>query len=99
MQIYFHSRLCSYLSRVPILVEGTVSQQHMTDRTEQERLLLYFIAQKYFKTKGSNTEWHKMQCASRAENDALETTVSVTARRLRSPLSPHRKEKYRGKIY
>ncbi len=25
MQIYFHSRLCSYLSRVPILVEGTVS--------------------------------------------------------------------------
>ncbi len=24
MQIYFHSRLCSYLSRVPILVEGTV---------------------------------------------------------------------------
>ncbi len=26
MQIYFHSRLCSYLSRVPILVEGTVAQ-------------------------------------------------------------------------
>ncbi len=25
MQIYFHSRLCSYLPRVPILVEGTVS--------------------------------------------------------------------------
>ncbi len=24
MQIYFHSSLCSYLSRVPILVEGTV---------------------------------------------------------------------------
>ncbi len=24
MQIYFHSCLCSYLSRVPILVEGTV---------------------------------------------------------------------------
>ncbi len=24
MQIYFHSHLCSYLSRVPILVEGTV---------------------------------------------------------------------------
>ncbi len=24
MQIYFHSRLWSYLSRVPILVEGTV---------------------------------------------------------------------------
>ncbi len=24
MQIYFHSRLCSYLSRVPILMEGTV---------------------------------------------------------------------------
>ncbi len=25
MQIYFHSRLCSYLPRVPILVEGTVN--------------------------------------------------------------------------
>ncbi len=25
MKIYFHSRLCSYLSRVPILVEGTVT--------------------------------------------------------------------------
>ncbi len=24
MQIYFHRRLCSYLPRVPILVEGTV---------------------------------------------------------------------------
>ncbi len=24
MQIYFHRRLCSYLSRVPILVEGTI---------------------------------------------------------------------------
>ncbi len=24
MQIYFHSRLCSYLLRVPILVKGTV---------------------------------------------------------------------------
>ncbi len=24
MQIYFHSRLCSYLSGVPILVDGTV---------------------------------------------------------------------------
>ncbi len=27
MQIYFHSRLCSYLSRVPILMEGTVIAQ------------------------------------------------------------------------
>ncbi len=26
MQIYFHIRLCSYLPRVPILVEGTVSK-------------------------------------------------------------------------
>ncbi len=29
MQIYFHSRLCSYLSRVPILVEGTVFTWHI----------------------------------------------------------------------
>ncbi len=30
-----------------------IRQQHMLDRTEQERLLLYFIALKYCKTKGS----------------------------------------------
>ncbi len=30
-----------------------ISQQHMIDRTEQERILLYFIALKYGKTKGS----------------------------------------------
>ncbi len=29
MQIYFHSRLCSYLPRVPILVEGTVDEGKM----------------------------------------------------------------------
>ncbi len=38
-----------------------IKQQHMIDRTEQERLLLSFITQKYYKTKGSNTipcaEW------------------------------------------
>ncbi len=28
MQIYFHSCLCSYLSRVPILVEDTVSYEY-----------------------------------------------------------------------
>ncbi len=33
-------------------------QQHMIDRTEQERLLS-FITQKYYKTKASNTEWRK----------------------------------------
>ncbi len=30
-----------------------IRQQHIIDRTEQERLLLSFIAQKYYKTKGS----------------------------------------------
>ncbi len=36
MQIYFHSRLCSYLSRVPILVEGTVTavNLHVDFRSE-----------------------------------------------------------------
>ncbi len=42
-----------------------IKQQHMIDRTEQERLLLSFITQKYYKTKGS--------IQSRAQNDALET--------------------------
>ncbi len=33
-----------------------IRQQHIIDRTEQERLLLLFIAQKYYKTKWSITE-------------------------------------------
>ncbi len=53
-----------------------IKQERMIDRTEQEKLLLYFIVQKYYKMKGSNTERHKAQCASRAQNDALETTQS-----------------------
>ncbi len=38
-----------------------IRQQHIIERTEQERLLLLllsFIAQKYYKTKGSKTEWY-----------------------------------------
>ncbi len=33
-----------------------IRQQHMVDRTEQERVLLSFIAQKFYETKGSNIE-------------------------------------------
>ncbi len=33
-----------------------IRQQHIIDKTEQERLLLPFIAQKYYKTKYSITE-------------------------------------------
>ncbi len=29
MQIYFHSRICSYLQKVPILVEGNVGGECM----------------------------------------------------------------------
>ncbi len=47
--------------------------------TEQERLLLSFITQKYYKTKGSHTDLHKAQYLSRAQNDALETTQSKSA--------------------
>ncbi len=39
MQIYFHSRLCSYLSRVPILVEGTVNNNDT--RSEDPTTTLY----------------------------------------------------------
>ncbi len=37
MQIYFHSRHCSYLPRVPILVEGTVYiyNKHYNEYTEK----------------------------------------------------------------
>ncbi len=45
----------------------------------QQHILLYFIAQKYYKTKGSNTERHKEQCASHVQNDVLETTRSHSA--------------------
>ncbi len=46
-----------------------IRQQHIIDRIEQERLLLSFNAQKYYKTKAA-------QSASHAQNDALETTQS-----------------------
>ncbi len=59
----------------------------MIDRTEQERLCLYFIVLKYCKTKGS------------IRRMMLLKQHGVTAHRLQSPLSLHRKEKYRGKIY
>ncbi len=45
-----------------------IGQQHMTDRTEQERLLLSFIAQK--------AQYRAAQSASWAQNDALEATQS-----------------------
>ncbi len=37
MQIYFHSHLCSYLSRVPILVEGTVTSSSNPSRKHAPR--------------------------------------------------------------
>ncbi len=37
MQIYFHSRLCSYLSRVPILVEGTVHRGKTSGKVSEKR--------------------------------------------------------------
>ncbi len=43
MQIYFHSRLCSYLSRVPILVEDTVINIHSTHTYIMLRKLLFWM--------------------------------------------------------
>ncbi len=40
MQMYFHSRLCSYLPRVPILVEGTVSNSATTCQLAVMRVLV-----------------------------------------------------------
>ncbi len=51
---------------------NTIRQQHIIDRTEQERLLLSFIAQRYYKTKYSITERRN------AQNDALETQSHST---------------------
>ncbi len=72
-----------------------IRQQHIIDRTEQERLLLSFIAQKYYKTKWSITELRNAHPVLRM----MLLKHGVTAHRLRSPLSPHREEKYRGKRY
>ncbi len=72
-----------------------IRQQHIIDRTEQERLLLSFIAQKYYKTKLSITERRNAHPVRRM----MLLKHRVTAHRLRSPPSPHREEKYRGKRY
>ncbi len=68
----------------------------MIDRTEQEILFLSFIAQNYYKTKGSNTERHKAHPVRRLMRLKQHRD---TVRRMRTPLSLHRKEKYRGKRY
>ncbi len=72
-----------------------IRQQQIIDRTEQERLLLSFIAQKYYKTKGSITERRNARSVRRM----MLLKHGVTAHRLRSPPSPHREEKYRGNRY
>ncbi len=72
-----------------------IRQQHIIDRTEQERLLLSFIAQKYYKTKYSITERRNARPVRRT----MLLKHGVTAHRLHSPPSPHREEKYRGKRY
>jgi len=72
-----------------------IRQQHIIDRTEQERLLLSFIALKYYKTKCSITERRNAHPMCRM----MLLKHRVKAHRLHSPLSPHREEKYRGKRY
>ncbi len=46
-----------------------IRQQHMIDRTEQERLLLSFIAQK--------AKFRAAQSASWAQNDEADSTQAV----------------------
>ncbi len=46
-----------------------IGQQHMIDRTEQERLLLSFIAQK--------AQFRAAQSASWAQNDEADSTQAV----------------------
>ncbi len=65
-----------------------IKQERMIDRTEQERLLLYFIVQKYYKMKGSNTERrnvHPVRKMMRLKQHR------VTARRLCIPESAEKK--------
>ncbi len=59
MQIYFHSRRCSYLSRVPILVEGTVFCVYIVHSYYTK--LLFFSCIKDLKLE-SNAKIYKLKC-------------------------------------
>ncbi len=48
MQIYFHSRLCSYLPRVPILVEGTVISTRYSDMPAFHATSIYIFFQRCY---------------------------------------------------
>ncbi len=77
------------------MYSSIIRQQHIIDRTEQEGLFLSFVAQKYYKTKCSITEPRNAHPVRRM----MLLKHRVTEHRLRSPPSPHREEKYRGKRY
>ncbi len=72
-----------------------IRQQHIIDRTEQERLFLSFIAQKHYKTKCSITE----QPNAYPVRKMMLLKHRVTAHSLHSPPSPHREEKYKGRDF
>ncbi len=55
MQIYFHSRLCSYLSRVPILVEGTVYRDR-SSCSQNSYIIVYVTYYYYYYSTGSTME-------------------------------------------
>ncbi len=50
MQIYFHSCLCSYLPRVPILVEGTVHEISPGAIQKSNGLKVTCLVSLYFKS-------------------------------------------------
>ncbi len=50
MQIYFHSRLCSYLPRVPILEEGTVYNILFESKPNIGIYIIFFFIMFKFKT-------------------------------------------------
>ncbi len=61
MQIYFHSRLCSYLPRVPILVEDTVAYRNVNNVSVSQLFRYFFSPQKKFIMVQNDTRENKLK--------------------------------------
>ncbi len=87
MQIYFHSRLCSYLSRVPILVEGTVHNVLLVTNSLYTELVQTLHIGVYFHLNQTET---KVQCDVKKLNATKNLFPSTHAATLTARPAPYR---------
>ncbi len=71
MQIYFHSRLCSYLPRVPILVEGTVYIKKMGE------FLIHSLLKRSVINKLKFNELHLLELIKNIYNKKYNSLVEI----------------------